>query len=67
MGCGLGYRTRYIQNVAAQASSGTLDLGALALPPDDALFPASSSWTASAKGSKTASASLAGPYRDGSH
>lgn len=38
MGCGLGYRTRYIQNAAAQASSGTLDLGALAALPDDALF-----------------------------
>ena len=38
MGCGLGYRTRYIQNAAAQASSGTLDLGALAVLPDDALF-----------------------------
>ena len=49
MGCGLGYRTRYIQNAAAQASSGALDLGALAALPDDVLFPASSSWTASAK------------------
>ena len=38
MGCGLGYRTRYIQNAAAQASSGTLDLSALAALPDDALF-----------------------------
>ena len=38
MGCGLGYRTRYIQNAAAQASSGTLDLGTLAALPDDALF-----------------------------
>lgn len=38
MGCSLGYRTRYIQNAAAQASSGTLDLGALAALPDDALF-----------------------------
>ena len=38
MGCGLGYRTRYIQNAAAQASSGILDLGALAALPDDALF-----------------------------
>ena len=38
MGCGLGYRTRYIQNAAAQASSGTLDLDALAALPDDALF-----------------------------
>ena len=38
MGCGLGYRTRYIQNAAAQASSGALDLGALAALPDDVLF-----------------------------
>lgn len=38
MGCGLGYRTRYIQNAAAQASSGALDLNALAALPGDALF-----------------------------
>lgn len=36
--CGLGYRTRYIQNAAAQAACGALDLPALALLPDDALF-----------------------------
>lgn len=36
--CGLGYRTRYIQNAAAQAACGALDLAALASLPDDALF-----------------------------
>lgn len=36
--CGLGYRTRYIQNAAAQAADGTLDLAALETLPDDALF-----------------------------
>ena len=49
MGCGLGYRTRYIQNAAAQASSGTLDLGALAALPDDALFSRLIELDASAK------------------
>ena len=37
-GCGLGYRTRYIQHAAAQAAARTLDLNALAVLPDDALF-----------------------------
>lgn len=37
-GCGLGYRTRYIQHAAAQAAAHTLDLDALAGLPDDALF-----------------------------
>ena len=37
-GCGLGYRTRYIQHAAAQAAAHTLDLNALAGLPDDALF-----------------------------
>lgn len=37
-GCGLGYRTRYIQHAAAQAAARTLDLDALAVLPDNALF-----------------------------
>lgn len=37
-GCGLGYRTRYIQHAAAQAAARTLDLNALAVLPDNALF-----------------------------
>lgn len=37
-GCGLGYRTPYLQHAAAQAACGALDLDALADLPDDALF-----------------------------
>ena len=51
MGCGLGYRTRYIQTAAAPASRGTLDLGDLAALPDaiywlpEALTEGGSYWT----------------------
>lgn len=68
MGCGLGYRTRYIQNAAAQASSGTLDLGALAALPDDALlFPPPRAGRRRQKGSKLRLPLWLWPYRDGSH
>lgn len=58
-GCGLGYRTRYIQHAAAQAAARTLDLDALVGLPTTPSFPACSRWTASAKKSPTASASSA--------
>lgn len=38
LACGLGYRTRYIRNAAAQAASGTLDLAALSSLSDEELF-----------------------------
>lgn len=67
MGCGLGYRTRYIQNAAAQASSGTLDLSALAALPDDALFSRLLELDGVGKGSKLRLPLWLWPYRDGSH
>lgn len=58
-GCGLGYRTRYIQHAAAQAAARTLDLNALAVLPDDALFSRLLTLDGVGKKSPTASASSA--------
>jgi len=64
MGCGLGYRTRYIQNAAAQASSGTLDLSAARRR---SLFPPPRAGRRRQKGSKLRLPLWLWPYRDGSH
>lgn len=58
-GCGLGYRTRYIQHAAAQAAARTLDLNALAVLPDNALFSRLLTLDGVGKKSPTASASSA--------